>query len=190
MEEESGGSSTASPSCFIHFQGKTGDLLKLTCHTLVKIKEYCLEWINLEGEPKEIAEKIIDVVRTWPDSESDVLPTEAVDFRYHKECYVRFCDKTKVARCIKKKEKASEQSVKEQRIPKSHSEKRSSTRLASIVSASASTSSTTERRSIHVLPVQCIICKRKEAYVMDKVFYILFSNASILHCFQLPLLIY
>ena len=89
MEEESGGSSTASPSCFIYFQGKTGDLLKLTCHTLVKIKEYCLEWINLEGEPKEIAEKIIDVVRTWPDSESDVLPTEAVDFRYHKECYVR-----------------------------------------------------------------------------------------------------
>ena len=103
MEEESGGSSTASPSCFIHFQGKTGDLLKLTCHTLVKIKEYCLEWINLEGEPKEIAEKIIDVVRTWPDSESNVLPTEAVDFRYNKECYVRFCDKTKVARCIKKK---------------------------------------------------------------------------------------
>ena len=117
MEEESGGSSTAFPSCFIHFQGKTGDLLKLTCHTLVKIKEYCLEWINL-GEPKEIAEKIIDVVRTWPDSESDVLPTEAVDFRYHKECYFRFCDKTKVARCIKKKEKASVQSVKEQRIPK------------------------------------------------------------------------
>ena len=79
MLEESGGSSTASPSCFIHFQGKTGELLKLTCHTLVNIKEYCLEWINLEGERKEIAEKIIDVVRTWPDSESDVLPTEAVE---------------------------------------------------------------------------------------------------------------
>ncbi|CAB4043452.1 Hypothetical predicted protein, partial [Paramuricea clavata] len=89
MEDESVGSFTALSSCLIHFRGKTGDLCKLTCHTLVKIKEYCEKWINLDGEPKEIAEKIIDVVRSWPDNEPDVLPTEAADFRYHKECYVR-----------------------------------------------------------------------------------------------------
>ena len=67
MEKESVGSSTAFPSCFIHFQGKTEDLCKLTRHTLFIIKEYCQEWINLEGEPKTIAENIIDVVRSWPE---------------------------------------------------------------------------------------------------------------------------
>ena len=173
MEEESVGSFTALSSCLIHFRGKTGDLCKLTCHTLVKIKEYCEKWINLDGEPKEIAEKIIDVVRSWPDNEPDVLPTEAADFRYHKECYVRFCDKNKVARSMKKKEKAPVRDVKEQSMSKTWSEKRCSSRIASFVCASASTqpstSTITERRSIHVLPVQCIICKRKDAYIMDKV---------------------
>lgn len=162
------GSSTASPSCLIHFQGKTGDLSKLTCYTLIKIKEYCQKWINLEGEPKGIAEKIIDVVRSWPDSKPDDLPTEAADFYYHKECYSRFCDKNKVARANKKKEKASTQDSRDQSIPETHSEKRSSARISSIeLSASIST----ERRSIHVLPVQCLICKRKDAYVMDKVIF-------------------
>lgn len=173
------GSSTAFPSCLIHFHGKTGDLCKLTCHTLEKIEEYCQKWINLEGEPKEIAEKIIDVVRSWPDNEPDVLPTEAADFHYHKECYIRFCDKNRVARAMKQKEKTSTQDVKEQSMPKTYSEKRSSARIASIVSASASTSSTTERRSIHVLPVQCIVCKRKDAYIMDKVMFSNFSSVML-----------
>ena len=105
----------------------------------------------MEGEPKEIAERIIDVVRSWPDNEPDVLPTEAPDFYFHKECYNRFCDKTRVARATKKKEKALTQDVKEQSMPGTCSEKRSSSRIASIVPASASTS--TERRSIHVLPM-------------------------------------
>ena len=43
-------------SSLIHAQSKTGDLSKLTCHTLVKIKECCQKWINLEGESREIAE--------------------------------------------------------------------------------------------------------------------------------------
>ena len=133
------GTSTVAPSCLIHFQGKTGDLSRLTCHTLVKIKEYCQKWINLEGEPKGIAEKIIDVVRSWPDSEPDVLPTEAAGFFYHKECYIRFCDKNKVARANKKKENASTEDLRHQRIPETHSEKRSSARMSSIVSASTST---------------------------------------------------
>ena len=161
------GSSTVTPSCLIRFQGKTGEVSKLTCHTLVKIKEHCQKWINLEGEPKGIAEKIIDVVRSWPDSEPDVLPRDAADFFYHKECYIRFCDKNKVARANKKKEKVSTQDLRHQGIPETHLEKRSSARISSIVSASTST----ERRSIHILPVQCIVCKRKDAYVMDKVLF-------------------
>ena len=56
-------------------------------------------------------------------NEPDVLPTEAANFRHQKECYVRFCDKNKVVRCMKKNEKASIQDVKEKGILKTCSGK-------------------------------------------------------------------
>ena len=74
-----------SPSCLIHFEGKSGELCKLTTYTLVKIKEYCNKWVNLDGEQKEIASKLVNVVRQWPDIEQELMPTGTGDLYYHKE---------------------------------------------------------------------------------------------------------
>lgn len=173
MEEMSMGDS---PSCLIHFEGKSGELCKLTTYTLVKIKEYCKKWVKLDGEQKEIAIKLVNVVREWPDIEPEVMPIGTGEIYYHKECYTRFCDKSKVARAEARISKTKGESYKTEKKTKSDQAveqgehfiqpMRSSTRIASMISGAA----TAERRTIHVMPELCIICKRKDAYIMDKVF--------------------
>lgn len=168
-----------SPSCLIHFEGKSGELCKLTTYTLVKIKEYCNKWVNLDGEQKEIASKLVNVVRQWPDIEQELMPTGTGDLYYHKECYVRFCDKSKVARAETRTSKIKEKSYATEKGKQSDQANeqgehlqpmRSSARIASISSGTASV----ERRTAHVMPELCIICKRKDAYIMDKVLFLFY----------------
>ncbi len=163
-----------SRSCFIHFKEKSGELCKFTPRTIVRVKEYCAKWLELDGEPKEIALRIANVVQDWPDGPDhvlEILPAETVDLRYHKECYVRFCDKSKVTRVEKRMKNipVSENPL----VTLPHDEEsaevqsmRSSARIASMLEGGSST----KRRSIYVMPEQCIICKRKDAYIMDKVY--------------------
>ena len=92
-----------SPSCLIHFKGKSGELCKFMPHAISKVKEYCMQWLKLDREMDEIAQRITNIVYDWPDHVHEILPQEIVNLHYHKECYVRFCDKRKVARAEKRK---------------------------------------------------------------------------------------
>ena len=163
-----------SPSCFIHFKKKSGELCKFIPHTISKVKEYCMQWLKLDGETNETAQRIANIVYDWPDHIHEILPQEIVNLRYHKECYVRFCDKSKVARAEKRKTNTPVQKnsvvtlvpdEKSQVEIRPNESIRSSACIASIVESGVNA----KRRSIHVMPEQCIICKRKDAYIMDKV---------------------
>ncbi|XP_046860766.1 neurogenic locus notch homolog protein 2-like [Xenia sp. Carnegie-2017] len=59
--------------CFIHFNGKSGELCQLTAHTIDKISEYSEKWIHLDGEPNKIASSVSKRVKRWslgPDRET------------------------------------------------------------------------------------------------------------------------
>ena len=45
---------------FINFNGKIGELLKSIRHTVAKVKEYCKNWMYLDGERKRITTKILE----------------------------------------------------------------------------------------------------------------------------------
>ena len=162
---------------FIHFEGKSGDLCKLTPHTIAKISEYCKKWIDLDGEQSTIAANIAERIKRWSfHSETelvrDEIATEIANLRYHKECYVRFCDKTKIERAekriIKKKAMTVDASTKgEPSTPVANRPAPVHVRISPRTLISGSEGIT--RRNRHVLPEQCIICKRQEMYKVDKV---------------------
>ena len=90
----------------IYFKGKSGDLCQLTPHTIAKISEYCKKWIDLDGEQNTIATNVFERIQRWSmQSETEQSPDEVAleiaNAHYHKECYVRFRDKTKIERAEK-----------------------------------------------------------------------------------------
>ena len=53
MAQESSGK-----QCLIHIPKKTGDLQKSTAYTATKIREFCRQWIDLDGNQQVIASRI------------------------------------------------------------------------------------------------------------------------------------
>ncbi|XP_046860763.1 uncharacterized protein LOC124453991 [Xenia sp. Carnegie-2017] len=157
--------------CFIHFNGKSGELCQLTAHTIDKISEYSEKWIHLDGEPNKIASNVSKRVKRWslgPDRET--VREEIANVRFHKECYIRFCDKTKVARAerrIKKKTNTIDAFTQgETSTPVTHRTLCAPVRISPRTLLSGDENIV--RRNKHVLPEQCIICKRQESYKVDK----------------------
>lgn len=50
---------------FIYFKGKSGDLCKLTPHTIAKISEYCKKWNDLDGEQSTVAANVAERIKRW-----------------------------------------------------------------------------------------------------------------------------
>ncbi|XP_028404106.1 uncharacterized protein LOC114526785 [Dendronephthya gigantea] len=153
-------------------RGKSGELCQLTPHTFAKISEYCQKWVNLDGEQSKIAANVAEFMKHWSlDSENELVPEEIANARYHKECYVRFCDKTKIERAekrMKKKEMTVEASSHgEPSTPVINRPAPAPVRISprTLISGSEAI----PRRNRHVLPERCIICKRQDAYKVDKV---------------------
>ncbi|CAB4030839.1 Hypothetical predicted protein, partial [Paramuricea clavata] len=58
-------------------KGKSGDLCKLTPHTIAKISEYCKKWIDLDGEQSTIAANIAERIKRWSfHSETELVRDE------------------------------------------------------------------------------------------------------------------
>lgn len=158
--------------CFIHFEGKSGELCQLTPHTIDKISEYCEKWVHLDGEPCKIAANVAERAKRWSlDSEREPVREEIANARYHKECYTRFCDKTKVERAEKRiKKKAVTFGASTQGEPSTPVTNRTTPVPVRISPRTLiSGSERIARRNKHVLPEQCIICKRQDSYKVDKV---------------------
>eukprot|EP00112_Aurelia_sp_Birch-Aquarium-sp1_P021992 Seg6054.3 transcript_id=Seg6054.3/GoldUCD/mRNA.D3Y31 product="hypothetical protein" protein_id=Seg6054.3/GoldUCD/D3Y31 len=84
MAEESAGR-----ECRIHIHKKTGALQQFTVCTASKVSEFYRRWVNLDGDQQVTASRITDAVESWPEK----ITNEEEEFYYHKEYYIRFCDK-------------------------------------------------------------------------------------------------
>ena len=131
-------------------------ILPISDKSLRKIKECIEEWRYLDGAEREIAEKLI-------------VSSEQLDnfdaFGYHSKCYKRFTDKTKIERAKKRsaKQKNSTPGGSNALTPPP----RKSSRISYTENAGCTDSGTQlSRRSMFILPEQCIICKG-EKFIKD-----------------------
>lgn len=106
--------STSKPQescCIIHFPGTKGKLYNFTSTTFSKFIQSRKAWLSFEGKQQHCVAlnsyEHVDDDRTWPNTYT------AGHFVYHKSCYSRFTDRSKLERaeksmtnelpCLKKK---------------------------------------------------------------------------------------
>lgn len=163
-----------SPSCLIHFKGEEGHL---TCFSEVsydKFKTSQQLWRSLDGQQREIAHKIKEIVEEIAKVEN---PSEAIqNLHYHRSCYSKFTNITLIrraqARCDKQQE-TNDQSE-ENEMGEINNEITTTTPPSKVLRSSSS-SSAVKSRSQNVLPPICIICGQENAYKTEPV-----STSSIL----------
>jgi hypothetical protein len=156
------------PVCVIHFEGKSGELLKLTQASLDKIVERREQWLNLSSSSYtafiEVAEKSFEFIS---DSENLNIDNVAQVCSYHRACYRNF---TKIERArkvltINAGQKRSAFSVTADNTgtdyPKPKKVPRTTRQSFEKVTGHFS-------RSPHVLPQICLICKRSGRYISPK----------------------
>ncbi len=163
------------PVCVIYFEGKSGELLKLTQASLDKIVERREQWLNLSSSSYtafiEVAEKSFEFIS---DSENLNIDNVAQVCSYHRACYRNFTDITKIERARKvltinagQKRSADSFSVTTDNTdtdnPKPKKVHRTTRQSFQKVTGNFS-------RSPHVLPQICLICKRSgPIYFTEKV---------------------
>ena len=154
---------TTKSRCLIHFNGQCGPL---TAFTEVSFKKFLLfrdEWIALDGEQRQAAEKSFSVVT------GEEIQTGPENFYYHRACYSKFTNKSLITHAKRRCEK------KEEIDKKSNATKTSiSTNCETQVPEKFLRSSTDETvrvkpRNPHVLPPTCIICGKENHYITDSV---------------------
>ena len=174
------GKKLSSRQCFIHFKGKSGEICKLTSHTIIKINEYCEKWLSLDGEQSQIAANVAEKVKRWSLDTEGELREEIENVEYHKECYIRFCDKTKIERSEKRVKKiALNQGEASTFVPEPTDDDRSVLETVARVSPRTQLKSGKEkvpRRNKHILPEQCIICKKRDSYISEKVTLLMYIS--------------
>ena len=94
------GPMAVSPSCLIHFKGETGQLTRFTETSLGKVKNSHTVWLLLDGQQREIAEKIAPTLASLQESIIDN------NLHYHRNCYSKFTNVTLIkgaqVRCSQK----------------------------------------------------------------------------------------
>ena len=162
-------------SCFMHFDGVTEQLCKVTCQRLKKFLECRSKWAKLNCQQAEIAKKsyenindgsVISYMDTNPDSIN-------LEWYHHMKCWKRFCDEEKIRRQQRKEEKGEGSSSKgptsaqESLVEMEPIEPRRKITRQSVVEAKTET---LLQRNPHVLPEICIICGRDASWFStDKV---------------------
>ena len=156
---------TTKSRCLIHFDGKRGPLTAFTDVSFKKFLLFRKEWVALDGEQKQVAEKSFSVVK-------DVeVPTNPENLYYHRECYSKFTNKSLVThakrRCEKNEEINKISNIADETLPSTNDE-------AQVIPEKFLRSSTDETvrvrpRNPHVLPPTCIICGKENRYITDSV---------------------
>ena len=157
--------------CVVHFDGKYGEIKKLTEGTFAKIIDMRKQWLNLSSSYREFTEvakksfKFID--------DSDEL-TELVEETcgYHLDCYRTFTNISKLERAKTTLANAGRKRVSEQSIEQPEINPNAG-KFARTTRHSVSTLEKVKdcpSKSSNVLPEICLICKRPGAlYITDKV---------------------
>ena len=157
----SGAASTG--NCLIHFKGEKGPLTCFTESSFKKVLTSHELWLALDGEQREIADKIAQVVKNHQNLN---CPSDMVkNMYYHRACYSKFTNVTLIkcakARCAREQEisetlTAGDQ-VNEDELGLARKLLRSST------------SNAVNSRSQAILPPVCIVCNQEKAYFTNAI---------------------
>ena len=157
--------------CVVHFDGKDGEIKKLTEGTFAKIIDMRKQWLNLSSSYREFTEVAKKSFKFIEDS--DEL-TELVEETcgYHLDCYQTFTNISKLERAKTTLANAGRKRVSEQSI----GQPEINPNAGKVARTTRHSVSTLEKvkdcpsRSSNVLPEICLICKRPGAlYITDKV---------------------
>ena len=96
-------SATATQVCCIHLIESSNDnLVSLSTKSYEKIRQCLQEWLFLDGKEKEIS-KYLTTSNCFGDDGSLEKCIDS-NYAYHRKCYMRFTDKTKIQRAKKRME--------------------------------------------------------------------------------------
>ena len=110
-------------SCFMHFDGVTEQLCKVTRQRLKKCLECRSKWAKFNcQQADEIAKKSYEniddgSVTSYMEKNPDSINLE---WCHHMKCWKTFCDEGKIRRQQRKEEKVKELTLKAQLLPKYH----------------------------------------------------------------------
>ena len=104
-------------SCFMHFDGATEQLCKVTRQRLKKCLECRSKWATLNCQQAEIAKKSYEniddgYVTSYMEKNPDSINLE---WFHHMKCWKTFCDEGKIRRQQRKEKKGERTSCKGQR---------------------------------------------------------------------------
>ena len=146
-------------SCLIHLEGVKEELNAFTEQTFAKFKNCRLQWLFLSGTSSKIAYESLNICTN--------VELDFSKYYFHKYCYRQFTDVAKIRRAESKQQNLLdfEQSETNQcdvdtalKIPRKRPRSATMSQLDKIPA-----------RNNEVLPNVCIICKKEEIYVKDKV---------------------
>ena len=155
------------PDCLIHIDGESGPLTNFTEASFKNFLDCCAIWLTFDSIQHDIAEKTSKIT-------CDNFTT-FTSLSYHRGCYSAFTNKTLIQRaekrvCKKHKHQAQETTA-------DTKETLANVNDEAAIPKRALRSSTVEflteeniakRRSVHLLPAICIICKNKTSYVTER----------------------
>lgn len=97
---------TATSVCCIHLiEVSDNELISLSDKSYEKIKLSMKDWLVLDGKEKEIAQCLLDSQKFNDDS---VYTNTDISLAFHRKCYMRFTDKTKIERAKKRVKEVSD----------------------------------------------------------------------------------
>ena len=156
------------PDCLIHIDGESGPLTNFTEVSFKKFLDCRAIWLTLDGIQRDIAEKTTKIT-------CDNCTT-FTSLSYHRGCYSAFTNKTLIQRAEKRVCKKHEHQAQE--TTADTKETLANVNDEATIPKRALRPSTVDflteeniakRRSVHVLPAICIICKNKTSYVTERV---------------------
>ena len=156
------------PDCLIHIGGESGPLNNFTEVSFKKFLDCRAIWLTPDGIQRDIAEKTTKIT-------CDNCTT-FTSLSYHRGCYSAFTNKTLIQQAEKRVCKKHEYQAQE--TTADTIETLASVNDEATIPKRALRSSTVDflteeniekRRSVHVLPAICIICKKKTSYVTERV---------------------
>ena len=129
-------------SCFIHFKDVSQSLTLISETRLRKLVSCRKRWAALDGEKADLCRKSYE---DFTDEECCQLICHV-----HEKCYKRICDEYKILKAEKKFKSNAQAAA---ALTSDEAQKRKSTRLQM-------QNEVFMARNEHVLPVQCVICRK------------------------------
>ena len=155
---------TIKSRCSIHFNGQHGPLTSFTEVSFKKILLFREQWVALDGEQRQVAEKSFGVIT------GAEIAAGPENFYYHRECYSKFTNKTLVThakrRCERKEENDKKSRIADETLLSTADDAQVPEKF---LRSSSDEPVCVKPRNPHVLPPTCIICGKENLYITDSV---------------------